>query len=58
MQAGLEQALQVLDGIETQPLLGHVERAFVQLAGERTGLGERWLAIHPPAPESRGCPAG
>ena len=35
-----------------QPLLGHVERAFVQLAGERTGLGERWLAIHPPAPEA------
>jgi hypothetical protein len=50
VQAGLEQALQVIAGIETQPLLGHVERAFVQLAGERTGLGERWLAIHPPAP--------
>jgi hypothetical protein len=29
-----------------------VERAFVQLAGERTGLAERWLAIHPPAPEA------
>ena len=52
VQAGLEQALQVLVGIETQPLLGHVERSFVQLAGERTGLGERWLAIHPPAPEA------
>lgn len=52
VQAGLEQALQVLDGIETQPLLAHVERAFVQLAGERTILGERWLAIHPPAPET------
>ena len=52
VQAGLEQALQVLDSIETQPLLGHVERAFVQLAGERTGLGARWLAIHPPAPET------
>lgn len=52
VQAGLEQALQVLDGIETQPLLAHVERAFVQLAGERTGLGERWLAIHPPAPQT------
>ena len=52
VQAGLEQALQVLAGIETQPLLGHVERAFVQLAGERTGLGERWLAIHPPAPDA------
>ena len=52
VQAGLEQALQVLDSIETQPLLGHVERAFVQLAGDRTGLGERWLAIHPPAPEA------
>ncbi len=52
VQAGLEQALKVLGGIETQPLLGHVERAFVQLAGERTGLGERWLDIHPPAPEA------
>ena len=52
VQAGLEQALQVLAAIETQPLLGHVERAFVQLAGERTGLAERWLAIHPPAPEA------
>ena len=52
VQAGLEQALQVLAGIETQPLLAHVERSFVQLAGERTGLAERWLAIHPPAPEA------
>lgn len=52
VQAGLEQALQVLEAIETQPLLAHVERAFVKLAGERTGLGERWLAIHPPAPEA------
>ena len=52
VQAGLEQALLVLDGIEAQPLLAHVERAFVQLAGERTGLAERWLAIHPPAPEA------
>jgi len=51
VQAGLVQALHVLDIIETQPLLGHVERAFVQLAGERTSLGERWLAVHPPAPE-------
>jgi len=52
VQAGLVQALQVLEAIETQPLLGHVERAFVQLAGERTGLGDRWLAIHPPAADS------
>jgi len=52
VQAGMEQALQVIVGIETQPLLSHVERAFVQLAGERTGLGERWLAIHPPAPDA------
>jgi hypothetical protein len=52
VQAGLVQALQVLETIETQPLLAHVERAFVQLAGERTGLGERWIAIHPPAPEA------
>lgn len=47
VQSGLEQALVVLGGIEAQPLLGHVERAFVQLAGERTGLAERWLQIHP-----------
>lgn len=52
VQAGLEQALVVLDGIETQPLIGHVERAFVQLAGERTRLSERWVEIHPPAPEA------
>jgi hypothetical protein len=51
VQAGLEQALLGLDGIEAQPLLAHVERAFVQLAGERTGLAQRWLAIHPPAAE-------
>jgi hypothetical protein len=49
VQAGLNQTLQALDSIETQPLLGHVERAFVQLAGARTGLGKRWLEIHPPA---------
>ena len=56
VQAGLEEALQVLQAIETQPLLSHVERAFVQLAGERTGLGERWLAIHPQAPEAGTAP--
>jgi len=47
VQAGLEQAVAMLSGIEAQPLLGHVERSFVQLAGERTGLAERWLQIHP-----------
>jgi hypothetical protein len=52
VQSALEQALQVLNGIETQPLLGHVERAFVQLAGARTGLGERWQAIHPSAADT------
>ena len=52
VQAGLEQAQQVLDGIETQPLLAHVERSFVQLAGARTGLGDHWRAIHPPAPDA------
>jgi len=51
VQAGLNQALQVLGGTETQPLLAHVERAFVQLAGERTDLADRWLAIHPPVSE-------
>jgi hypothetical protein len=52
VQAGLEQALLGLGGIEAQPLLAHVERAFVQLAGERTGLAQRWVAIHPPAAEA------
>ncbi len=49
VQVGLEQALHVLSAIETQPLLGHVERSFVQLAGERRDLAERWYQIHPPA---------
>lgn len=52
VEAGLQQALQVLEGIETQTLLAHVERAFVQLASERTSLGEQWLNIHPPAPDT------
>lgn len=52
VQAGLEQSLVVLSGIEAQPLLGHVERSFVQLAGERTGLAERWMQIHPPATDA------
>ena len=47
VQAGLEQALHVMAGIEAQRLLGHVERSFVQLAGERPGLAERWQQIHP-----------
>jgi hypothetical protein len=51
VQAGLERAIAVLRSIEAQPLLGHVERSFVQLAGDRTGLAERWSQIHPPAPE-------
>jgi hypothetical protein len=29
-----------------------VERSFVQLAGERTGLAEHWNAIHPPATDA------
>jgi hypothetical protein len=52
VRAGLEQALEVLNGIEAQPLLGHVERSFVQLAGERTGLADRWSQIHPPASDT------
>jgi hypothetical protein len=52
VQAGLEQALQGLDVIEAQPLVAHVERSFVQLAGERTALGERWSQIHPPASDA------
>lgn len=52
VRTGLEQALEVLGGIEAQALLGHVERSFVQLAGQRTGLAERWIAIHPPAAEA------
>jgi hypothetical protein len=52
LQAGLEQALEMLNGIEVRTLLGHVERSFVQLAGERTELAERWMQIHPPATEA------
>lgn len=52
VQAGLEQALSVLGAIESEPLLGHVERSFVQLAGERTGLAKHWNAIHPPATDA------
>ena len=52
VQAGLEQALQGLDVIEAQPLVAHVERSFVQLAGERTALGKRWSQIHPPASDA------
>ncbi|MFO7628845.1 MAG: hypothetical protein R6W06_04890 [Prochlorococcaceae cyanobacterium] len=52
VQAGLEQALQVLSTIEAQSLMGHVERSFVQLAGQRRGLAERWNQIHPPATDA------
>jgi hypothetical protein len=52
VQAGLEHALQGLDVIEAQLLVAHVERSFVQLAGERTPLGERWSQIHPPASDA------
>lgn len=52
VQAGLEQALVVLNGIDVKQLLGHVERSFVQLAGERSGLAERWTQIHPPAKDA------
>ena len=52
VQAGFEQALIVLSGIEVQPLLGHIERSFVQLAGDRPGLAERWCQIHPPSVEA------
>lgn len=55
VQSGLEQALVVLRGIDAHSLLNHVERAFVQLAGERTALGERWNQIHPP-PTDAGSP--
>jgi hypothetical protein len=51
VQAGLEQAVLVLSGIEVQALLGHVERSFVQLAGDRPGLAERWCQIHPHSSE-------
>lgn len=51
VKGGMEQSLQLLASIELEPLLGHVERAFVQLAGQRTGLAERWLQIHPLTPE-------
>ena len=47
IRAGLEQVLLVLEGIDTRSLMGHVEHSFVQLAAERTQLGEVWVRMHP-----------
>ena len=45
-QAWLEQVLLVLSGFEAQPLVAHLERSFVPLAGER------WSQIHPAASDA------
>ena len=47
--AAWEEVIRTLEAIQTQALMVHVERAFVQLASERTGLADRWLDAHPPA---------
>jgi hypothetical protein len=47
IRAGMEQALLVLEGIDTRSLIAHVEHSFVQLAAERTQLGELWARMHP-----------
>lgn len=49
IQAALEEVVRVLEAIQLEALMVHVERAFVQLAGERTGLAARWMDAHPPA---------
>ena len=46
IRAGMEQALVVLEGIETRSLIAHVEHSFVQLAADRTQLGEVWGSTH------------
>ncbi len=54
VRLGLEQSLEVLDRIETQALMTHVQRSFVRLTSERTELGDVWGQMHPGAmPEGR-----
>ena len=45
----LEEVIRTLEAIQTHALMAHVERAFVQLASERTGLAELWIEAHPTA---------
>lgn len=47
IRAGMEQALVVLDGIDTRSLIAHVQHSFVQLVADRTQLGEVWGSMHP-----------
>lgn len=47
MRAGMEQALVVLEGIDTRSLIAHVQHSFVQLVADRTQLGEVWGSMHP-----------
>lgn len=47
VRVGLEQTLAVLDRIETQSLMAHVQSSFVRLATERTQLGDLWGQMHP-----------
>lgn len=52
VESGLRQSLQVIKTIDVNSLMQHVERAFVELASQRTALGQRWLQIHPPDTEA------
>ena len=47
IRAGMEQALVVLEGIDTRSLISHIGYSFVQLAADRTQLGEIWGRMHP-----------
>ena len=47
--AAWEEVIRTLEAVQTQALMAHVERAFVQLASERTGLAEQWKHAHPTA---------
>lgn len=47
IRAGMEQALVVLEGIDTRSLDAHVQQSFVQLVANRTQLGEVWASMHP-----------
>ena len=47
--AAWEEVIRTLEAVQTQALMAHVERAFVQLASERTGLAEQWKDAHPTA---------
>lgn len=56
IQAALEEVVRILEAIQLEALMLHVERAFVQLAGERTGLAERWMDAHTPTTNAISAP--